>query len=79
MQPKIDSEFFQILSYEIKKDNFLTLYKILVSFKNKGMDRDSMLKNLEKLRLISDSATEDILLELMDCVTGCCNPKFSVF
>lgn len=43
------------------------------------MGKNSMLENLEKLREISDSETEDILLELMDFVVGYCNPNLSIF
>ena len=38
-----------------------------------------MLENLEELREESTSATEDILLDLMDFVVGFCNPRLSIF
>lgn len=44
-----------------------------------GMNKDSMYKNLEKLRSISDSEAEDIILELMDFVVGYCAPNLSIF
>lgn len=44
-----------------------------------GMDKDSMIKSMEKFRDDCDAQTEDILLELMDFVTGYCNPDLSVF
>ena len=51
----------------------------VIWFKDKGMDKDSMLENLQRLRGISDSRTEDILLELMDFVDGYCNRNLSIY
>lgn len=51
----------------------------LLKFKSFGMDKDSMIRNLEELRNGSDTTTEDILLELMDFVVGYCNPNLSIF
>lgn len=57
----------------------LILREHLIEFKNKGMDKDTMLESLEKIKSISGSKTEDILLELMDFVSGYCNPDLSIF
>ena len=43
------------------------------------MDKDSMIGNLEELRNGSDTETENILLELMDFVTGWCKHELSIF
>lgn len=76
-----DLKFLQSLPKQIKKhhNDLLILREFLISFKNHGMDKDSMLKNLEKLRDGSDSEAEDILLDLMDLVVGWCNPQLSIF
>lgn len=77
----LEDEFVQLLSVEIKNhyDELLFLREILIRFKNNGMNKDSMYENLEKLRSISDSETEDIILELMDFVVGYCNSGLSIF
>ncbi len=76
-----DLRLLLLLPIEIKKHphDLGVLQKCLISFKNQGMDRDAMLKNLEKLRAESDSGTEDVLLELMDFVSGWCVPALSVY
>ena len=58
------------LSKEIKNHHhdLLFLRERLVKYKNHGMDKERMLKNLEKMRSNSDLETEDILLELMDFI-----------
>lgn len=76
-----DLKFLQLLTEEIKKhhNDLLILRECLINFKNHGMDKDSMLENLEKLRSGSDSETEGVLLDLMDFVVGWCNPNLSIF
>lgn len=71
----------QLLPLEMQKhhNDLLTLREFLIRYKNNGMDKDSMLDNLEELRNKSDSETEDILLELMDFVVGYCNPSLSIY
>lgn len=75
-----DLKFLQTLPLEIKKHphELLVLREFLVDFKNHGMDKNSMLKNLERLRYEHDSETETILLDLMDFVTGWCRPDLSI-
>lgn len=77
----LNEEFKQLLLSEIKNNhnNLLILRECLLKYKNSGMDKDSMIRNLEELRNDSDSVTEDILLELMDFVVGFCNPDLSIF
>lgn len=77
----LNEEYMQVLSAEIKKhhNNLLILCECLIKLKLDGMDKDSMIKNLEELRNSSDSEVEDILLELMNFVLGYCNPNLSVF
>lgn len=77
---QLNKEFSEQLLVMIKDNsNVLTLQKFLIKFKNNGMDKDSMLENLEELREISNSETEDILFDLMDFVAGYCNPDLSIF
>lgn len=77
----LNEEFMQSLLVEIRNpyNNLLILHECLIKFKNVGMDKDSMIKNLEELRKNCDEEKEDVLLELMDFVTGHCNPKLSIF
>ena len=77
----LNGEFKLLLMSEIKNDrnNLLVLRECLLKFKSFGMDKDSMIGNLEELRNGSDTTTEDILLELMDFVVGYCNPDLFIF
>lgn len=77
----LNEEFMQLLSAEIKEhhDDLLTLRECLLKFKTAGMDKDSMIRGMEKLRNECDAKIEDILLGLMDFVTGYCNPNLSIF
>ena len=76
-----DLKFLHLLPEEIKKhpDNLRILRQCLIDFKNRGMDQEAMLNNLEKLRTGSDCETEEVLLDLMDIVLGWCNPDLSIF
>lgn len=77
----LNEEFMQLLLAEIKEhyNNLLILRECLLKFKMAGMDKDSMIKSMEDLRNDCDAQTEDILFDLMDFVTGYCNPDLSVF
>lgn len=75
----LNREFMQLLKVEIKDKDLLILHKYLVDFKNRGMDEESMLGNLEELRNQTDSDMEDVLLDLMDYVTGFCSPHMAIY
>ena len=77
----LNEEFMQSLLVEIRNphNNLLILRECLIKFKNIGMDKDSMIKNLEELRKNCDEEKEDVLLELMDFVTGYCNPNIILY
>lgn len=76
-----DLKFLQALPEEIKKhhNDLLLIRKCLLSFKDHGMDKESMLENLNKLRNKCDSETEDVLLDLMDFAAGWCNQDLSIY
>ena len=73
-------KFKQFLLSEIKNHhkNLLVLRECLLKFKGFGMDKNSMVRNLEELRNGSDTEMENILLELMDFLAGWCNPDLSI-
>ena len=78
----LSDEFLQLLSLEIEKQHgdLSALRKFLIRFRDNGMDKETMLENMEELRGRSASGeTEDILLELMDFIIGWCNPGQSIF
>ena len=77
----LSDEFRQILISRLKDKNndLLTLRELLADFKKRGLDKESMLRSLEELRAGCDEQDEDILLELMDFVTGFCNPQQRIF
>ena len=70
-----DMKFLQLLPIEIEKhpSDILVLHKFLISFKNHGMDKDSMLKNMEKIKNHCDFKAKDVLMDLMDFVVGWCS------
>lgn len=77
----LNKEFIQLLPLEIEKhsDDLMILREFLIRFKDNGMNKESMLKNMEELRSRSGSEeTEDVLLELMDFITGWCNPNLDI-
>ena len=76
-----DMKFLQLLPIEIEKhpNDLLALHKFLICFKNHGMDKDSMLKNLEKLKNLCDFKAKDVLLDLMDFVVGWCSQDLSSY
>ena len=78
----LSDEFLQLLPLEIEKQHgdLSALRKILIRFRDNGMDKETMLENMEELRGRSASGeTEDILLELMDFITGWCAPGQNIF
>ena len=62
----------QLLPIEIEKhpNDLLVLYKFLIYFKNHGMDKESMLINLEKIKNQCDFKAKDVLADLMNFVVG---------
>ncbi|MEL6192631.1 MAG: hypothetical protein AAFR66_11300 [Bacteroidota bacterium] len=54
-------------------------HRILVEFKESGGSQDEALRELEELRKWVGPADEDKILELMDFVSGFCNPKFRIW
>ena len=67
-----DMKFLQLLPIEIEKhpNDLLVLYKFLIYFKNHGMDKESMLINLEKIKNQCDFKAKDVLADLMNFVVG---------
>lgn len=78
----LNKEFIQLLPLEIEKHSgdLEILREFLIRFKDDGMDKESMLRNMEVLRSRCDSEEkENIMLELMDFITGWCNPSSNIF
>ncbi len=77
----IDENFKQSLlsKMSISPDDMSALRKLLIEYKEAGMDKISMINNLEELRSSCNSDMEDIVLELLDFVTGYCNTRLSIF
>ena len=72
-----DMKFLQLLPMEIEKhpNDLPALHKFLIYFKNHGMDKDSMLKNLEKIKNQCDFKAKDVLIDLMNFVIGWCSVR----
>ena len=77
----INSEFMFLFSSEaLRNTDILSLRESLIQFRDKGMGKSSMIKNMEELRSVCQSeADEDVLMELMDFVVGFCSPHLSIF
>ncbi len=76
-----DVKFLQLLPVEIEKhpNDLLALQKMLMCFKEHGMDKNSMLKNLEKMKEGCDGKARDVLMDLMDFVAGWCKQDLSIY
>ncbi len=77
----LNDEFKQLLMQKMKSSNsdILILRECLADFKNRGIDEERMYRTLEEMRIGCDEETKDILLELMDFVSGFCNPTLRIF
>ena len=57
--------------------------EILLKYKNLGMTQHNMYKSMFKvmveLRIRGDEATEDDLMDLMDCIVGFCSSTSAIF
>ena len=75
-----DMKFLQLLQIEIEKDpnDLLGFQKFLICFKNHGMDKDRMVKNLEKIKNQCDVKATDILMDLKDFVVGWYSQDLSI-
>lgn len=70
-------EFIACITQKIsEKQDLLDIRKSLVYFKNKGMSKDCMYMCLQNLTYPN---SEDIILELMDFVTGFCHSDLAVY
>ena len=75
-----NKEFSELLITGIKANrDVLSLRQILIKLRDNGMSKFEMLDCLGKLRTVSGEKTEDVLLELMDFVSGYCNPDLRIF
>ena len=63
----------------INNTDLLEIREILLDYKNNGMDKQSMLSEINNMRIKSNPETEDVLLELLDFIEGYCNPSLAVF
>jgi len=77
----LNVEFMHVLQVEIShgQSDLMTLREYLVRYKSRGMNQNSMYKNLMELRNKSDLKTEELILDLMDFVIGFCNLDLSIF
>ena len=76
----LNEVFRYLLMQKIKnKNDLLVLRECLTDFMCRGMDKTSMFKTLEEMRIGCDEETENTLLELMDFVSGFCRPDLHIF
>jgi len=60
-------------------NDIFELRKILVEYKDMGINQTEMFEELSLLRDKLDGDKEEIILDLMDFVTGFCNPSLRIF
>lgn len=72
--------FYKDLESQLTDDkkSILELRDLLVFFKGKGIDKQAMEFVLENLRS-NVPEKEDIILDLLDFVTGYCRPELAIF
>ncbi|MEO6733209.1 MAG: hypothetical protein ABIN01_18445 [Ferruginibacter sp.] len=78
------SQWENIFKLKFKQDKvtFDELYEILIVMKNDGLDSESAYKLLTNLRNnLGDlnNQYDDLLLELMDIVTGYCSARLKIW
>ena len=81
-QPRKKEKVKTILKEGIsKKKNFSELREEIIKFKNNGGNQNEAQRILEELRNdnIENEETEDIILDLLDHVTGWCQEKFRIW
>jgi hypothetical protein len=69
--------FMGCIAQQISENhNLLDIRKTLVYFKNEGISKDCMYACLQKLRYTNN---EEVILELMDFVTGFCRSDLAIY
>lgn len=74
-------DFNDILIHIIQNSSsdILELREVLVKYKEMGTNQTEMLNSLSLLRDKLGEEKEDIILDLMDFVTGFCNPSLNIY
>ncbi len=68
------------ISSAISSDESLeSISMMLRSYKDKGIDKLEVIALLESMRVDADEKYEDRILEILDIVTGFCDPKYIVW
>jgi len=62
-----------------KNESLENISMILKGYKEKEVDKSTVVHLLESMRTDADEEYEDRLLEILDIVTGHCNPKYTVW
>ncbi|MFX1678410.1 hypothetical protein PV762_04195 [Mitsuaria sp. CC2] len=56
----------------------MDLHQMLVQDLAQGMDRESLIRELESLRSVVRPQTEDLVLEALDLFAGWCHPDMKL-
>lgn len=62
-----------------RNESLLNISVILKKYKEKGVTQSEAIEMLELMRIDTDENYEDRLLEILDIVTGFCDPKYTVW
>ncbi len=78
---KLEQEFIRRVVEKVneREADIEVLHAILRKFRNQGMSKEKMLNCLENVRQNCEPEEEDLLLELMDFVTGFCNVPMCIY
>ncbi len=80
MESSVSDAFKQAIEAALqRKVSFVAFVPILEEFRDKGMNAASALAVLGSLRAGADEPTEDLILEVMDIVSGFCSPHLRVW
>lgn len=61
-----------------RSDAFNEIRTAIILAVEQGESKENILYELEKLRQIVDDAQEDVILEVMDFLTGWCSPHMRI-
>jgi len=78
-----DEKLFENLKHLVVHNNCFTseMIEVLIEYKNSGGQQENAKIFVERLRtcFVDNECKDDIVLEILDIITGWCNPKLRIW
>jgi len=68
----------QILQALRNENPFQSLYNLMVNLRKKGIEKQSLINELSTLRSEVTDTQEDVILEVLDCLTDFCSKHMEI-